>query len=329
MPDVVSFQKAIEATNDSERALLIGNGFSIDYFSYQNLMEAAELTDDSPTKALFDKLNTVDFEAVIRALEDAIIVEQAYGNKEHAEELERDAQVVREALVKAVTTTHPAHRDELEFKYDSAHEFISHFRKIFTLNYDLLLYWVNLHAERLNDGFGLGGISPDGHFRGPFKPNAYCDIYNLHGGLHLFQNSKDEVYKAQNTQEGVIATISKAITEQKRLPLYVAEGSSKAKERKIYASPYLRHCFEKLRAQTGHIFIYGHSADENDAHLYNAIFRNKKIDCVWFGIYKPDDAKIRSADAKLSRFRKLGGSKVSYKFFDAESAHVWDGTLEE
>jgi hypothetical protein len=325
MPDVISFQDAIKTTEGQNRALLIGNGFSIDYFNYHNLLEAAGLADDSPIKALFVGLNTVDFEAVIRALEDAVVVERAYGNLEHADQLETDAQAVREALVNAVNATHPAHREELALKYESADAFISHFNTIFTLNYDLLLYWVNLHKERLNDGFGLGAVIDGGRFRGPFKPDAYCHIFNLHGGLHLFQTRDDEVFKAQHTDEGVLATISKTIIEKKRLPLYVAEGNSKAKARKIYASPYLRHCFGKLRQQTGSIFIFGHSADKNDAHIYHAIFGNENITRVWFGIYQPDEAKIREADAKLAAYHKLEGGKVSYSFFATETAQVWDG----
>ena len=42
MPDVISFQEAIEATDGEDRALLIGNGFSIEYFSYANLLAEAK-----------------------------------------------------------------------------------------------------------------------------------------------------------------------------------------------------------------------------------------------------------------------------------------------
>ncbi|MEY8838746.1 DUF4917 family protein, partial [Cribrihabitans sp. XS_ASV171] len=95
MPDVVSFQEAIDATKGEDRALLVGNGFSIDYFNYKTLLAEAGLDEGSPIKALFDGLDTVDFEAVIRALEDAVVVERAYGNDEHAAQLEADAQAVR------------------------------------------------------------------------------------------------------------------------------------------------------------------------------------------------------------------------------------------
>ena len=76
MPDVISFQDAIKATEGDDKALLIGNGFSAQYFNYANLLAEAQLEEGSPIKALFDQLGTVDFEAVIRALEDATIVER-------------------------------------------------------------------------------------------------------------------------------------------------------------------------------------------------------------------------------------------------------------
>lgn len=323
LSDVVSFQEAIDATKGEDRALLVGNGFSIDYFNYKTLLEEAGLEDGSPIKTLFDGLDTVDFEAVIRALEDAIVVERAYGNDDHARELETDAQVVREALVTAVNATHPAHRDELVFKYESATAFLKHFDSVFSLNYDLLLYWVSFEVPKLYDGFALGKKHRDGRFQGPFQEAAYCQIFNLHGGLHLFQDKIGDVYKALDHGSGVRATITDEIGKHGNLPLYVAEGNWQAKLKKINSVEYLRHCYRRLKETTANVFVFGHSADQNDSHIYHAIF-GSKAEHVWFGIYKPDADKLREFDAKLTAFHAIGGRKVSYSFFDAETAHVWN-----
>lgn len=324
MPDVISFQDAIKATEGDDKALLIGNGFSAQYFNYANLLAEAQLEEGSPIKALFDQLGTVDFEAVIRALEDATIVERAYGYAAHAAELEADAQRVREALVTAVNATHPAHRDDLVFQYESAAAFLKHFGKVFSLNYDLLLYWVNLEKRLLKDGFGLGKDVAEGRLKGPFLEHAYCHIFNLHGGLHLFQNEIGEVYKALNHGEGVIANITHEIANNGRLPLYVAEGTSKSKLRKINSVEYLRHCYLKLHKTTAAVFVFGHSADPNDAHIYHAIF-GSKAKHVYFGVFRPSAEKVTALDAELAKYKKLGGDGVPYSFFDSETAHVWDG----
>jgi hypothetical protein len=44
---------------------------------------------------------------------------------------------------------------------------------------------------------------------------------------------------------GVIDAIAETITRYKRLPVYVAEGTSIGKLAHIYSLPYLRHCYEK------------------------------------------------------------------------------------
>lgn len=157
MPDLVDFDEALKRTEGEDRSLLIGNGFSAEYFSYSNLLDQSGLATGTPVRNLFDLIGTVDFEAVVRALEGATVVERAYGNDAHADELDNHAQEVREALVRAVNDTHPKHREELGAKYISSAAFLKRFNSVFSLNYDLLLYWVNLERAHLSDGFGLGG----------------------------------------------------------------------------------------------------------------------------------------------------------------------------
>ncbi|ESY74086.1 hypothetical protein X743_09605 [Mesorhizobium sp. LNHC252B00] len=88
MPDVIDFDDAMKRTEGEDRALLLGNGFSAQYFSYRNLLDKSGLAAGTPVRDLFDALATVDFEAVVRALEGAVLVERAYGNAAHAAEIE-------------------------------------------------------------------------------------------------------------------------------------------------------------------------------------------------------------------------------------------------
>jgi hypothetical protein len=222
-----------------------------------------------------------------------------------------------------VNATHPTHREELAFQYESGASFLSHFGTVFSLNYDLLLYWVNLEGGLLRDGFGLGETTSDGRFLGPFSEEAYCDIFNLHGGLHLFRDEADEVFKALNINEGVIATIARTISKAHRLPLYVAEGTSVAKMRKINSVAYLRRCYAKLKDNTAPIFIFGHSANDYDAHIYQAIFTSDTKH-VYFGVFQPTEGKLRHLDGMLAKHQKIGGKGIEYGFYDAESAEVWN-----
>lgn len=320
MPDIISYEEALKQAGGKDCSLLLGNGFSIKYFSYKNLLEKADLDDADPIRLLFDQLGTVDFERVVRALEDASAVERAYGDDPHAIQLMEDANRLREALVHAVRGTHPAHREDIEPLIPSCVEFLAPFKNVFTMNYDLLLYWIILREKNFNDGFGLGDEA--GGYLGPFKENAYCNIYNLHGGLHLFKREDDSVEKRLMGATGVIDAIAQAITTAKRFPVYVAEGTSAAKLGRINSVPYLKHCYETMKVSTGPFFVYGHSADSNDAHIYDALFRSK-IDRLYFCIHKPS-ADLAAIDGELARYKQRNQSKIDYTFVDSESVHVWD-----
>ncbi|RWO24450.1 DUF4917 family protein [Mesorhizobium sp.] len=319
MPEVITFDEAINATKGKDRTLLVGNGFSAKYFAYKTLLAASGIAEGSALRNVFDALQTVDFEKVVRAIENAAIVEAAYGHEERAADLRKDAQKVREALVQAVKATHPAHRED--FDYGSSAAFLRHFNTVFSLNYDLLLYWTILEETKLRDGFGLG--TQIGRFLGPFREDAHCAVYNLHGGLHLFADKDGEIIKALHTGEGVVATIADTIERKQRLPVYVAEGTSRQKIHKIESMTYLRHCYAKLRENAANVFIYGHSADENDEHVYRAIFESD-VKHVFFGIYQPNPDKLKLLDGQLAKYQKVWGKDTKYEFYDSESAKVWD-----
>lgn len=327
MSDIMKFAQALESTDGQKRNLILGNGFSSDYFNYSNLLEAAEIAPGSPLRRLFKELQTVDFEEVLSAINNAIIVEKAYDNSKRAKELEEHAAELRNCLVKAVNAIHPQHREELVFKYEYAASFIANFKSVFTLNYDLLLYWVRLdHLKTMYDGFGKGDKTRENRFIGPFDATAYCNVYNLHGGLHLFEEENGDLYKALNDGAGVMSTIKDCISGEGRLPLYVSEGSSTEKLQKIKASKYLSHSLSRLESATGPVFVFGHSASENDKHIYDAIFKSGASD-IYFGVFDTTEEGVAQIKGQLSRFKNVTRSNINYHLFDSKSAHVWDDAL--
>ena len=319
MAKIIPFSEAMKRA-EKNCSLMIANGFSIKYFKYANLLEKAGLDDGSALRRLFDALSTVDFEIVIRALEDAALVERTYNKEKHAAFLSSEADKLRRALVHAVRVTHPEHREDIADEIPACIKFLSQFGTIFTLNYDLLLYWVILeNTKQFQDGFGLA--EDRNGFRWPFKTGAHCNVFNLHGGLHLFKTEDDMVEKRIDQGGGVIDAIASTVVEAKRLPLYVAEGSSVQKLAHIYAVPYLRHCYETLQQSKNAFFVYGHSANANDAHIYDALF-NSKIGHLYFCVHQPT-ANVAEIDGELSRYQKRNGSDIGYTLVDAETANVW------
>jgi hypothetical protein len=320
-PEVILFDAAMKQASNKGCSLLLGNGFSAAYSSYKTLLEKADFAAGDPVRKLFGSLETANFEQIVKALEDASIVEAAYGHEEQSKTLKADAIRVREGLVNAVKAAHPPYRDDIAKVIPSCVEFLAPFGKVFTLNYDLLLYWVIIGRQQFNDGFGLGAESNG--FRGPFKPNPRCNIFNIHGGLHLFLTTDFEIEKRLATAAGMIDAITETISQGERFPVYVAEGTSLAKVKRINSTPYLKHCYQQLREITGVFFVYGSSADESDVHIYNTLFKSR-IDHLYFCIYKPTVESLAQMNARLSFYQKSNGSRVGYTFVDSESAGVWD-----
>ena len=248
--EVFSFEEAIKATGPSACTLLLGNRFSIaqggGQFGYNSLLEKSGLPDGGSVRNVFKILQTFDFEKVMKALGDAAQIEQAYGDNERSKKFREDAIAVREALIHAVRIVHPGVQFDIpKAQRDACAKFLANFHAVFTLNYDLLLYWVILHAaaKDFQDGFGLGGETNG--FR-TFKEGAYCNTYYLHGALHLFVSEELETQKKILTNSTIIEDIAETIRSRAQLPLFVAEGTATEKLARIRSIPYLAHCLQEL-----------------------------------------------------------------------------------
>jgi hypothetical protein len=317
MPGVIGFDEALNKIGAESCSLLLGSGFSADYCGYQTLLAKSELAEDAPCRRLFDKLGTCNFERVVRALEDAAVVGAAYGDDKQKEQLLADAEAVRQALITAVRAAHPTHRVKIKNAIPNCIEFLTPFSRIFTTNYDLLLYWVIIDSTRFGDGFYLA--SDEDGFRGPFHEDRRCNVYNLHGGLHLFLRDDGETEKRLAGDDGGLDAIAQTIA-QDRFPIYVTEGTTQSKLKRIASVPYLMLCFQRLKESSGHFFVYGHSADETDAHIYRALFRSN-INHLYFCVFDQD--KLAELDGRLANYQKSNRSKVGYTFVDSRSASVW------
>jgi hypothetical protein len=320
MPAPIPFADALIATEGETRSLLVGNGFSNNYFNYGDLLKNAGLETNQSLLGLFETFKTIDFEVVIKCLEDAALVEERYNKLSRALVLRKEANKLRRGLVHAIRAVHPNFHSEV-WGINSALAFISNFSTLFTLNYDFLLHWVRLRdTHNFTDGFGLG--EENGGFRGPFSEQAHCNVYNIHGGLHLFTDSEGNVHKRVG-EPAIIEAIGKTIVNDNRLPLYVAEGTSSQKLSKIFGSPYLRHCYNTMAECEGAFFIFGHSAARSDEHIYEKIFRSEKIDRIYFFIHEPTAAKLAEKNAELVRYQALAESEIEFIFVDSASANVW------
>jgi hypothetical protein len=73
----------------------------------------------------------------------------------------------------------------------------------------------------------------------------------------------------------------------------------------------------------GAFFIFGHSADRSDEHIYDKIFRSDSIKHLYYCVHEPTAAKVAEKNAELVRYKVLAESKIEFTFVDSASANVW------
>lgn len=346
-----------DAIADSEiytkRHLLLGNGFSIacraDIFHYGSLFAQADFSAAPEVVSVFDALGTQDFEAAIHALENAARILPAYlGHGAAAQaKMIQHAATLKDILVQTIAGNHPnIPLDIPDAKFWACRRFLSYFLSgpkagcVFTLNYDLLLYWTLMHDDMpfdepidlaTNDGFGNDEDEPDADYvvwQGETNAHSACVMF-LHGALHLFDSGK-ELLKYTWVRKGVpLVDQARDALANNAFPLFVAEGTSAQKKTKIRHNAYLYQGFKQFTAnvqQGKHcLFIFGHSLAENDDHILDRIGRGR-CGKLYVGVYgdplaEPNQVIMRRAQA-LTTMRS-DRWPLDVDFYDAGSAKVW------
>lgn len=358
--NLITFNEAIKKSNSyTTRHLLLGNGFSIacvpSIFTYNSLFEEADFSSNPEIEKAFKNLSTTDFELVINALEKASLVLPAYDEnfEKICKKMNLDANVIKELLIETIAERHPAYPSEIpENKYKACRKFLSHFvyskskGRIYSLNYDLLLYWTLMHEIEdesfqldHNDGFGRDSTFENGEvdisseliWKG--KQSAQ-NVHYLHGALHLFDSGIQlEKFSWIDTGMTLIEQARKALKKNK-FPLFVTEGNSDKKMTKISHSAYLFNAYNSFEGITKSglskkpgntcLFTYGVSFSDNDKHIFNKI-ANGRIKHLFIGIY--GDPKAERNENIIAIAESLKSSRREHSlditYFDAETAKVW------
>lgn len=344
MSGLLSFDQVVEQAEKPH--LLLGNGFSMAYdpdrFSYTSLLQSAIddgiITEESEIIRLFRSLNTTDFERVIRLLDEAAIASDIYGAKDVQQKLLTDADALKEHLVAIVTNNHPEKSTSIvPSEREACLNFLQPFGRIYSLNYDLLLYWVimdlvNSGNTNYTDGFSNTEYSTDDAYVVYANDSSVPqNLYFLHGALHLF-DAGDEFHKItyNNSDVCLVDQIKQALAD-KKYPVFISEGTSEQKMEKIIHNAYLNHCYKSLKKIGGDIVIFGTLLKKNDEHILNAIL-NSDVKNIYLGVSNSSDIKhIEGAvEAFNQHYEKLKKEKKFRKdrtktlhLYDYRTANVW------
>lgn len=311
--------------------ILLGNGFSMaadQSFNYSRLLDRAEFSNsrqEARIRGLFNELETADFEVAVQRL-DAVdeIIHLYDANDTISRKIECDSKTIREVLAKTLTSVHPKRIGDIgDDRIDKCHDLLVQFDQVFTLNYDLLLYWA------INRKHG-------GHFQDGFRRREDVLVYThphtqtvswLHGALHLYEELApgNRPTTLKHVWDGGVALVDQLhdqIVTRNTLPLIVMEGTWQQKQTKINSSPYLSDCLTLLRDLHGTLFTFGWSMSDNDLHIRTAI-QNSQVGNLYVGLHGGRN-KGRNPDiiGQATALKELS-ENIELEFWDTASVSVW------
>ncbi len=349
MAGLIPFEEALRLS-DTRRHVLLGNGFSIDWnssiFKYDALVDQADFSSLSvDAKELFALLNTKDFEAVIEALRRASSLASFYATSEPdlSKRFTEDAEKLKGILASTIAKNHPDQPNEIsKSEYEYCRRFIANFSGIYTLNYDLLLYWALMHKEggediKCDDGFRNSEDDSADYVIWDNGDSHSQNLHFLHGAIHLF-DAGTELQKFTWTKTGIrlIDQVRSALDEG-LFPLFVSEGSSDEKLTRINHSGYLHKAKRSFSGISGSLFIHGHSLTDNDDHIISMI-PDTKINKLFISMTTDPDSpqnkgkllKIQTLVDKRKEILSLTKQKknavrteLEIYFYKASTANVW------
>ncbi|HDO1314668.1 DUF4917 family protein [Aeromonas veronii] len=324
---MLSFQDAIDQLSDGEvPSILIANGFSqawdANIFNYSNILDAASFGNrDKEIKELFKLSGTYDFETIMGKLVSAQMVLESYGGDPALiAQISEDQQILKESLVSAIAKTHPSlPSDVTTDQFIAVRKFLSTFKNVFSLNYDLLLYWAinkfNLDPQnyRVDDGFRYPTVWK--------VTGTNQNLFFIHGGLHIFDEG-DRIRKHASTEEGLtIIDQVRSNLDRHKFPLFVSEPTAQKKKARIEHNPYLYKSFTKLGELEGVLFIHGHSLDENDKHIFDKVV-SSNVSKVYVSIFGNENSDANKK-SKANALAYIQSNTTSVEFYQAETAPVW------
>lgn len=336
--EIKTFQECLEIAKNSggSNHLMLGNGFSIslfpDIFNYKSLSE--KITSER-TKNLFQKFQTNDFEYVMHKLDDALEVMKIYsGTKDIRGEVEKDLAELKATLISVISDSHPATPNLIsEKQYESCRQFLSHFEggKMYSFNYDLILYWVLMHfidesqkKLKCDDGFRKPGPEEE-IVTWEIGQEKTQSLYYIHGAMHIFSN-ENGIEKYTWTNKGIpLAAQVKQSIEERKYPVFISEGKTEHKLKRVRENSYLGRAFSSLKSIRGNLFIFGHSLRDEDSHVFKYINKRSSVTNIFIGIHSGlETANGQKIKNKVDQWRHEHPSK-KYIFYRSETANIWDG----
>jgi len=268
---------------------------------------------------------------ILRRLLHTSIINDFLNIKE--KETRKSYEALRTALILSIKKTHASYKN-VSVNLSKMYTFLKEFKKIISLNYDLIIYWA---MRTGNDE--LGNWFKDCFLHGKFQVDwkwfeKHADgvggatlVFYPHGSLFLATNMYDEDVKLarDSDNESLLDMVVEKWESEDFIPLVVSEGESSQKIHAIKRSFYLSNVYYDVLPDCGeNIVMYGLSLNKNDDHILQKI---AKVDIrkIALSIYCENKNEKDISDEIEKKKRKLNEffPDTSLYFFNAQSQNCW------
>ncbi|EGQ7791350.1 TPA: DUF4917 family protein [Vibrio cholerae] len=331
---MVKFHKELERC-DGEKAVILGNGFGIAYdiaaeednFNWNTLLDLCEIEEGSQLHRMLAE-SFYDFELVHQKLNNAIDVIALYDPKSDlTSELQSQIQHLREQLVIAVSNSHPSafttdcspkKERQRKKRVEKCRTFLGNFDNVFSLNYDLLLYWVRCFE---NKHLGKDSFSRfDDEL--VFSPDENANFFFPHGSLFLYRDGVGATKSRSSRANPILARLERNI-ENGVFPMCVSEGTGEQKLEAIKNNYYLHYAYNRIKECEGTIFTFGCSfLDSKDDHIIKAMLQSPAAKIV-VGEFKPSKKNYHRLELAFEHCQAQLKTKKEIIIADTEGVEVW------
>lgn len=344
-----NYEELLEQANRSggEVNILLGNGYSIaasDRFCYASLSDTLCNNIDNGfygnnytwAKNILKKYGS-NFEYILKMLKHASTISKIFNSHYSTNLFYRAHQSLSNLFLDTLNKIHPDQNElrtisNSKTRIQKNGDFIKKFTKIYTLNYDLLLYWSILNNELTSQFKDNFLFTEDGTHKFNFDNPNIANFFYIHGALHLRKINTISAYKKlyQNETKANLLYQLRKDMRHNQYPLVVFEGKKEEKLQQIRSNDYLSFAYESLKRLNGVLFTYGWSCAKNDGHILDAILTSNKLNVLNIGLFgygltgtlKHNEVacKLRSEVFLANRNRI---NKLELYFYDTSKLSIW------
>ncbi|GBC61151.1 DUF4917 domain-containing protein [Desulfonema ishimotonii] len=317
-----------------DSALLLGNGASMAVdkkFSYTSLLNefAYKGFFNIEEISLFDYFDTNDFEMILRFLWQSKHVNQALDI--FNPKIDSTYKNVKSALIHGVSELHSEY-DDVFNDLEPISQFMSKFDTVFSLNYDLIVYWAMMYGNNnpkhsFKDCFKHGVFDYEWQkYKSPIRFQESCTlIFYPHGSLALARSIIfGQEYKiANSTTYSLLDGIQNEWEKDDIIPLFISEGTVEQKVHSIQTTRYLNCVLnEVMPFPRSHWVIYGWGFGDQDAHILKSIKKSgaKRLS---ISVYRGSDEQ-EFCGRVYSAIHREFGHFIDIEFFDSYSPKCWN-----